>query len=238
MSIFNYPAIPHSCPGKLIAFDGLGGVGKDTQADLLEERLELEGYRFKRYNLPRYQTPIGQVIRNYLDNVYGDASVTDPYVASIPYALDRKDLNGEINYHLSGGTVVILVRCFMSNLIYQGAKLPPGEREKFCEWLVELEFGQYGLTREDKGILLSSNPSICHALATGRKLTSGLQSDGIDGHEGDERRVSEMDRFYVDVVNQLDHWEIVSCLDDTGNLLAPQQISNKVWTIIQAVLTT
>jgi len=238
MSIFNYPTTSHSFNGKLIAIDGLGGVGKDTQADLLEKRLKAEGYSFKRYNLPRYQTPMGQVIRNYLNNRYGDAAVTDPYVASIPYALDRKDLNDEVTTHLSEGTVVILVRCFMSNLIYQGAKLPPGDREHFCEWLVEFEFGKYGLTREDRGILLSSNAGICQALATDRKLVSGLQSDGMDGHEGDERRVDEMDRFYVDVVNQLDHWNIVSCLSDTESLLSPEEIGEKVWASLAPVLAT
>ena len=59
--------------GIFIAIEGTDGAGKGTQTGLLKERLESLGRRVLVVDFPRYATPVGQEIRNWLDRKLGYA---------------------------------------------------------------------------------------------------------------------------------------------------------------------
>ena len=73
----------------LIVFEGIDGAGKATHVALLEKRLRKAGYTVTVFDFPRYKTSVGKFIRESLDGKHGDFLSVSPYIAAIPYALDR-----------------------------------------------------------------------------------------------------------------------------------------------------
>ena len=54
--------------GKVISFEGLDKSGKHSAMDFACELLEQKGYSVYKLSFPQYDTPIGQLIRQYLTN--------------------------------------------------------------------------------------------------------------------------------------------------------------------------
>ena len=54
--------------GKVISFEGLDKSGKHSAMDFASELLEQKGYSVYKLSFPQYDTPIGQLIRQYLTN--------------------------------------------------------------------------------------------------------------------------------------------------------------------------
>ena len=70
----------------LIVIEGLDGVGKTTQFELLQN--ELDSCRF--ITFPYYNTPSGEIIKNYLSGSYNESDKSiSAYSASCFYAVDR-----------------------------------------------------------------------------------------------------------------------------------------------------
>ena len=58
--------------GKLIAIEGTDGSGKATQVKALVERIRAMGIGVVSFSFPRYKTPTGRAIRDYLDGKFGE----------------------------------------------------------------------------------------------------------------------------------------------------------------------
>ena len=50
-----------------IAIDGLDGSGKNTQSDLLVNRLKIEGYAVRSLSFPMYESESSTLVKMYLD---------------------------------------------------------------------------------------------------------------------------------------------------------------------------
>lgn len=112
MSEIKYP--------KVYIIDGTDGCGKKTITSKIVSILENDGHKVGLIEPPFYESPTGQIIRDYLFNGYGD--ITDRRIASQLYAVDRnmwmKDHFKE--YFLSNRyDVIIYNRSWISNLIHQ-----------------------------------------------------------------------------------------------------------------------
>lgn len=103
--------------GLFISLEGIDGVGKSTQSDLLEEFLRAQGREVVRTFEPG-GTELGQEIRHLLLHRKGDVA---PRAEALLYAADRAHhVAAKIRPALARGEVVITDRYLDSSVAYQG----------------------------------------------------------------------------------------------------------------------
>lgn len=116
----------HSGPGLFITFEGIDGVGKSTQADLLEQFLAARGRTVVRTFEPG-GTELGQEIRHLLLHRKGEVA---PRAEALLYAADRSHhIATKVRPALERGEVVIGDRYLDSSVAYQGAGRELGATE-------------------------------------------------------------------------------------------------------------
>jgi len=104
--------------GLFISFEGIDGVGKSTQADLLETWLSEQGKTVVR-TLEPGGTDVGVEIRKILLHHKGDLA---PRAEAALFAADRAHhVASKIRPALERGEIVITDRFFDSSVAYQGA---------------------------------------------------------------------------------------------------------------------
>ena len=103
--------------GLFISIEGIDGVGKSTQSDLLEEFLTSQGQTVVRTFEPG-GTELGQEIRHLLLHRKGDVA---PRAEALLYAADRAHhVATKIRPALDRGEVVLTDRYLDSSVAYQG----------------------------------------------------------------------------------------------------------------------
>jgi dTMP kinase len=104
--------------GLFISFEGIDGVGKSTQADLMESYLSSRGLEVVR-TLEPGGTDLGIEIRHLLLHRKGEVSVRSE---ALLYAADRAHhVASKIRPALAKGQIVISDRYLDSSVAYQGA---------------------------------------------------------------------------------------------------------------------
>lgn len=119
-----------------ITFEGIDGVGKSTQLDLLEQYLTGRGHRVLR-TLEPGGTDLGQEIRHLLLHRKGDVA---PRSEALLYAADRAHhVATKIRPALAEGQIVLSDRYFDSSVAYQGAarELQVAEVRNISLWAVD-----------------------------------------------------------------------------------------------------
>lgn len=155
--------------GKLIVFEGIDGVGKATQVDLLAKQLRKEGKTVRVFSIPRYETRVGKLIKKALHGAYGDFRHLDPHLSSLPYFLDYALAKEEFLVALKKG-VVIFDRYVMSTFAYHAAKAPKGKRAALVRELEAIAFDEIGLPKPDHIFYLDVPPHTSKQLMRKRKL--------------------------------------------------------------------
>lgn len=142
--------------GKLIVFDGNDGSGKNTQAQRLRTELVRRGKGVMLIDFPGYnRTIFGRLLEEARMGKLGDFSKTDPYLASLPYALDRWASKKQIARALGRGEYVVCDRYTSANQIHQGGKIQDeGARIAFLEWIEKVEYEVLGIPIPDISIHL------------------------------------------------------------------------------------
>lgn len=98
----------------IIAFEGLDKSGKNSQSEMLHKALYERGYNVEKSEFHRYDTPTGQLIRQFLDGEYKvNQHAIECIMAADKYAqLDWfKELEKETD-------VLILDRYVLSQMVY------------------------------------------------------------------------------------------------------------------------
>ena len=168
--------------GKLIVIEGVDASGKETQTGLLCQSLENSGLKAARISFPDYSSNSSALVKMYLAGEMGtDPDAVSPYAAAVFYAADRY-----VSYKTKWGRLleendyVIADRYVTSNIIYQAAKFESeSEREKFIDWLNDLEYNRLGLPTADKVLFLNMEPAAAEKLMAGRKnkITGEAEKD-------------------------------------------------------------
>lgn len=192
--------------GKLIAIEGTDGSGKATQVRELIERAEIDGLEFSTFSFPRYNTPTGKIVREYLQGKYGDPVEINPAFAAKLYAADRQAASPEINSLLLKRTDIICDRYTGSNLAHQGAKLTGDLREGFVKWCEDLEFKQLGIPKPDLTILL--NLPAEQAIKAMEK-----QAREKDGHEASRNYQQKVVETYLWLAKTKPDWILIDCMN-------------------------
>ena len=133
--------------GLLIAFEGLDQSGKQTQAELLRDRLTSGGRSVRLLSFPDYQTAIGAEIGRALrgEREYG------PYVMRLLYVANRYEWKAEIVREIEAGTILVCDRYRASTVAY-------GEAHGLdAAWLTEI---QKYLPQPDITFLLDIPPDV------------------------------------------------------------------------------
>ncbi len=222
-------------PGKLIVLEGTDGSGKGTQFKHLVERLAHEGIKAVSLAFPQYGKKSSGPIEEYLNGRYGKAGEVNPYAASLFYAIDRFDVSKEIKARLEEGYLMILDRYVDSNAGHQGGKIKDAkEREKFIEWLYDIEYRILGIPKPNLVIILHVPAEIGQKLVAKKQarpyLDGGKKSDA---HEADLSHLKAAEASYLWLAKKYpeDH-RLIECVEN-GELLTPEKIHTKVWGVLK-----
>jgi len=157
--------------GLFISFEGIDGVGKSTQADLLETWLKGKGKTVVR-TLEPGGTEVGVEIRKILLHHRGDLA---PRAEAALFAADRAHhVASKIRPALSRGDIVITDRYFDSSVAYQGAgrELSQTEVRDLSLWAV-------GGLLPDLTVLLDLPADV----ARNRRNGSGTEPDRLESEK-------------------------------------------------------
>jgi dTMP kinase len=115
--------------GAIIAIEGLDQSGKQTQAEMLRDRLKAGGRKSRLVAFPDYGTSIGEEIARALqgEREYG------PDVMQLLYIANRYERKPDLQRWLDGGLVLVCDRYTASSVAYGEAQgLDPA-------WLAEIQ---------------------------------------------------------------------------------------------------
>jgi len=115
--------------GLLVAFEGLDQSGKQTQAELLRDRLTAVGRTVRLLSFPDYGTAIGGEIGRALR---GERDYTAD-VMQLLYVTNRYEYKGEILRAKEAGTILVCDRYMASSVAY-------GEAQGLDrDWLIDIQ---------------------------------------------------------------------------------------------------
>src|SRR5256885_10150411 len=89
--------------GHLIAFEGLDQSGKQTQAELLRDRLKQDGRKARLVSFPDYGTSIGEEIARALQGEREDG----PDVVQLLYVANPYERKAHLQRWLDGGLLLL-----------------------------------------------------------------------------------------------------------------------------------
>ena len=226
----------------LVVLEGLDGAGKSTQVKKLRAYLEKMCPELEYVHFPRYDAPVyGDLISRFLRGDFGSNETVHPQLVALLFAEDRHGAAPQMKATLARGGSVLLDRYVYSNIAYQCAKLSdPEEREDLRKWILTTEYSDFGLPKPDLNIFLDVPiafvESRLESARTGsdREYLHGSQ----DIHEADiefQKQVQAIYRRQVDL--DLDFIRI-DCSDETGEMLPPDRIFEKVKKVIDEHIET
>ena len=193
--------------GKLIVFEGADGTGKTTQAKLLYQYLLKKKIPTVLTSFPRYDSAWGKMIRRYLDGEFGSTASVSAYLASLIYAGDRLIAKDEIKKWIDSGKFVICDRYVASNIAHQGAKISDKtKKEKFINWIEEVEYKENQIPKEDWVILLTMPGNVAQKLMRGRVK---------DIHEQDSSYQARVANIFKELAEKRPNWIVVSNVEDS-----------------------
>lgn len=222
--------------GKLIVIEsGTDASGKATQTQLLYNRLAEENYRVRKISFPDYDSESSSLVKMYLRGDFGhDPNDVNGYITSTFFAVDRfASFTTKWGDFYNSGGIIICDRYTTSNMVHQGAKLEAEEKDKFLDWLADLEFNLYGLPTPDKVFFLNVPPTLSNELMKNRlnKITGQKEKDI---HENDSDYLIKSYNHSLYVAEKY-NWVNIQCINN--NTLRPiQDIHEEIYNQLKQIL--
>lgn len=192
-------------------------------------------------DFPRYGTPSCYLVEKYLHGGFGTALEVGPYVASMFYAVDRYDHSFDMRKKLAAGTVLVSDRYVSASMGHQAGKIDDlQERDKYLEWLNNLEFEIFKIPRPDLTIFLYVDSDTNQRLLASRPDKEYLKGKKVDIHEADIEHLRKASEAFIYVAKKFG-WTVIDCAPKTvehpeGKLLSIDEIHEKVWKEVSSVL--
>ena len=218
--------------GKLIVIEGTDCSGKETQSNLLIEKLSNDGIRIKKFSFPNYNSPTGKIIGGpYLGKSYicdgwfpEGAPNVDPKVSALYYAADRLYNIDKIKFLLDNGVNIILDRYTYSNMAHQGGKISDkDERYRMYDWLDNLEFNLLELPRPDIGVFLHMPFEFSLSLKKNRE-------EDLDQNEKDKNHLLNAETAYIELAQKYNFYTI-EC-NDNDRIKSIDEINKDLYSYI------
>lgn len=221
--------------GKLIVIEGTDCSGKETQAKLLNEKLNKKNINTKHLSFPCYDTATGRIIgacylgkeefcKKYLNNSNGwfdeGSGEVDGLVSSLYYAADRKYNINYLEELLNSGINVVLDRYTYSNMAHQGGKILTQEKRfEFFKKMEVLEFDLLELPKPDLVVLLYVPYQTTLKLLRGREEIK-------DQVESDIKYLKRAEQTYLEL-RALYKFKMIECTRD-GNMRSIAEINDEL----------
>jgi len=221
--------------GAFIVIEGTDGSGKATQTKFLADKLASLKIPFELADFPQYGNPSSFFAEKYLRGEYGTAEEVGPYRGSIFYAVDRYDKSFDIRKALSEGKTVISNRYVSANMGHQAGKIKnPAEREKFLNWLLELEYDIFGIPKPDLTILLYVPPAVGQKFVDQKGERSYTKGKKRDIHEADLKHLEDAAEAYLSVAKKYG-WTVIDCSGKDG-LMSLEEVRVRIWERVKKLL--
>lgn len=206
-------------PGKLIAIEGIDGVGKMTQLGLLAKTLTDHNFEGMIFEFPQYGPVSGELLKKYKAGSY---EPMQPQGAAILYGIDRLDASAQIRQQLDQSKIVLAKRYVASNAAHQGSRiLDRSERVNFYRWLDHLEYSIFNIPRPDLTVVLSAPVEILYS-------ETPVSPEQLAHSEN-------LVKSYIEVANLIPNTKLVDCTAD-GQMLSPAAIHTKVWELVRRIV--
>lgn len=224
----------------LIVLEGLDGAGKSTQVRKLRTYLETVFGQVDYIHFPRYDAPVyGDLISRFLKGDFGDNASVHPQLVALLYAEDRHQTAPYMKRELAAGKTILLDRYVYSNIAYQCAKLGSlEERETLRNWILNTEYGEFGLPVPDLNIFLD-----VPACFVEKKLTSaraGRDRDYLDGgkdiHEADMEFQMRVRDVYREECGKDPDFVRIDCAAPDGSMLPPDDIFARIRSVADSII--
>ena len=219
--------------GFLITVDGLDGSGKQTQSEILLERLLKENIDAKMVSFPDYDSNSSALVKMYLGGEFSHhPEAVNAYAASSFFAVDRfasfvKDWKSDYE----NGKVIIANRYTTANAIHQLSKIEDeSERKKFLDWLYDFEFKKLSIPSPDVTIFLEVPVEITLDLINKRSEETGRE---IDIHENREHLTKAYSAalYSAKALN----WKTIHCAHN-GKMRSREDIAEEIYTYVKESL--
>lgn len=220
----------------LIAIEGTDCSGKETQSNLLFNKLSKE-FDIIKATFPNYDSPTGKIVGGaYLGKEHiskclfsEGATNVDPKVASLYYAADRLYNINQIKEALNNNYIVLLDRYVESNMAHQGGKIfDSNERNEMYEWLEKLEYDLLQLPRPDLTIFLYMPYE--YALELKKNRTE------LDQHELSKEHLINAEKAYLELAKKY-NFKLINCVRD-GKIRTKEDIHEEVYDIVKVFKKT
>ncbi|MCR4279085.1 MAG: thymidylate kinase [bacterium] len=221
-----------------IVIDGPDGAGKATQTRLLSDRLKNDGHDVLVMDFPRYGHPSAYFAEKYLRGEYGTLDQVNAYQASHFFALDRYDASHEIREALDRGTIVLSNRYVSANKGHQMAKMKdPEERQRFLDWINQLEYETHGIPIPDLTILLHVPAHIGYDLVAKKEKRDYLHGKARDIHESDLAYLQNTESAYLTLITMdtKENWVKIDCAPQK-TILQITEIHEQIYNLISSTI--
>ena len=218
--------------GILFVIDGTDGSGKQTQFEKLKQRLDSEGIEYRTVSFPNYDSPSSSLVKMYLSGEFGEnAKDVSPYIASTFYAADRyATFKKELQEYYDNGGIILADRYTTANMVHQAGKITDeAEREKYLNWLFDLEFNIYGLPVPTEVFFLNMPPKKVEELIKNRE-NKFTHNDKKDIHERDSKHLEDSYNAACSLVGKY-QWNEVKCVKD-NEIRTREDIHNEIYNIV------
>lgn len=214
----------------LVVIEGVDGSGKQTQTQLLFDRLN-EKFPLRKISFPQYESDTSTLVKMYLAGDFGKKPEdVNPYVSSSFYAVDRAGsfLRDWKEDYLKG-TLILCDRYTTSNAVHQAGKLSGDERDSYLDWLFDYEYNLLQLPKPDLVFFLNVPPEVTAQLTKDRnnKITGNAEKD-IHENNADFIQKSYDNAMYV---AKKWGWQVIECVKN-GKLRSIEDINDEIYNIV------
>ncbi len=217
----------------LIAIEGIDGVGKNTQATLLAKALKEEFGDCGFFSFPRYETPTGRRVREYLDGKHDTLNLLS---RAKLYSDDRLAAREEILDLLYRGRNVVCDRYVASNLAFQVAiaqlEMPDTDYAyRVRDYIQGLEYSVNMLPIPDITFVLNVDVATSEKMVAERyKNTSTLK----DKHEANTKLLELSHQIYRKMTSDAPetYLEII-CNNEDGTIRSREDIHAEILSIVK-----
>ena len=222
--------------GKLIVIDGTDGSGKQTQMEILENKLKKEKIDYRKISFPNYASPSSSLVKMYLSGEFGqDAKKVSPYIASTFFAADRyATYKKELEEYYEIGVLILADRYTTANMVHQAGKIKnEAERKNFLDWLWDLEFNLYKIPVPTKVFFLDMPPEYTIKLIENRK-NKFANNEIKDIHERDTEHLQASYEAACKLAKDY-NWVKINCIHN-GEIRTREEIGKEIFNIVKEIL--
>ena len=223
--------------GKLIVIEGTDCSGKETQSNLLMDKLKKDNIKIEKRSFPMYDSPTGYIIGADLlgkphmgECIFPEGTTSvPPKVAALYYAADRLYNIEKINEMLDKGINVILDRYVESNMGHQAAKLTKKQDKlDMMNWLEKLEYDLLELPKPDIVLFLYMPYQYTVELRNKR-------AEAADGAEKDVEHLKNAEATYSMMAEKF-NYNVIHCVKD-DKIRTIEDIHEDVYKIVKEKLS-